>query len=83
MLPGLNIPGTGNLGADPAADESAQSIAKALFLAGKINCSCEVCKLLIDAGAKVVKQLDGSAAAKSAGAAPPAAAPVETDIPGG
>jgi hypothetical protein len=38
-------------------DDTAADVAKALFLAGKINCDCEVCKLLVAAGAKMVTQL--------------------------
>ena len=42
---------------DKKMDDTAAEVAQALFLAGKINCDCEVCKLLVKAGTKMITQM--------------------------
>jgi hypothetical protein len=59
---------------DKRMDDTAADVAKALFLAGKIKCDCEVCRLLVAAGAKMVSQL-------AAATPPPAGAPAVTPAP--
>jgi hypothetical protein len=67
-----NIPGSLGPGANSAVDATTAEIGKALFLAGKIKCDCEVCKLLISAGTKVVRQLaDTTGTQEAAATAPP------------
>jgi hypothetical protein len=75
MMPFGNLPGSVGPGLNLAADATAQEIGKALFLAGKIKCDCEVCRLLISAGTKVIKQLADT------GGDPAAAALVPPDQP--
>jgi hypothetical protein len=83
MMQFSNIPGQVGPGLNPAADATAQEIGKALFLAGKIKCDCEVCKLLISAGTKVIKQLaDTTVASPAAGEVPPGQ-PAADQSPGG
>jgi hypothetical protein len=69
QLPG--VPGVSGPGFNPAADATAAEIGKALFLAGKIKCDCAVCKLLISAGTKVIKQLEDTGGDPAAAAAAP------------
>ena len=72
MMQFSNIPGQVGPGLNPAADATAQEIGKALFLAGKIKCDCEVCKLLISAGTKVIRQLaDATVTPTEAALVPP------------
>jgi hypothetical protein len=72
MMPFGNSTGALGPGPNAAADATVQEIGKALFLAGKIKCDCEVCKLLIAAGTKVIKQMaDTPGAPAAAAAAPP------------
>lgn len=83
MMPFGNIPGSLGPGANPAADATAAEIGKALFLAGKIKCDCAVCKLLISAGAKVIKQLEDTGVDPSAAAVAPLDQPPGDQGPGG
>jgi len=78
-----NIPGQVGPGLNPAADATAQEIGKALFLAGKIKCDCEVCKLLISAGAKVIKQLVDSTGGSVSESIPPPGQAAAEQSPGG
>jgi hypothetical protein len=74
MPPGLS--GILQQHTDKGMDDTAADVAKALFLAGKIKCDCEVCRLLVAAGAKMISQLS-AATPPPAGTSAVIPAPVE------